>query len=94
MTGEISLRGRVLPVGGIKQKLFGAHRAGIREVLIPSRNRRDLDDVPPEILADVKVTLVSTVEDVVRAALLPPRQPDDQNSPDGPSSKAATSVAG
>ncbi len=75
MTGEISLRGRVLPVGGIKQKLFGAHRAGMREVLIPARNKRDLDDVPPEILAALKVTLVSTVEEVIRAALLPPRPP-------------------
>jgi ATP-dependent Lon protease len=82
----------VLPVGGIKQKLFGAHRAGIREVLIPARNRRDLDDVPPEVLADVKVTLVSTVAEVIHAALLPPvsRAPD----PDDPRDVAAPAVAG
>jgi ATP-dependent Lon protease len=72
MTGEISLRGRVLPVGGIKRKLFAAHRAGIKEVLIPARNRRDLEDVPPEILAELKVTLVSTVQEVLAIALLPP----------------------
>jgi ATP-dependent Lon protease len=47
----------------------------MREVLIPARNKRDLDDVPPEILAALKVTLVSTVEEVIRAALLPPRPP-------------------
>ncbi|MBK8941690.1 MAG: endopeptidase La [Polyangiaceae bacterium] len=72
MTGEISLRGRVLPVGGIKRKLFAAHRAGIREVIIPIRNRRDLDEIPPEILAELKVTPVSTVDDVLAIALLPP----------------------
>jgi ATP-dependent Lon protease len=93
MTGEISLRGRVLPVGGIKQKLFGAHRAGIREVLIPARNRRDLDDVPPEVLADVKVTLVSTVAEVIQAALLPPvtRAPDPEDAADV---NARTAVVG
>jgi ATP-dependent Lon protease len=93
MTGEISLRGRVLPVGGIKQKLFGAHRAGIREVLIPARNRRDLDDVPPEVLADVKVTLVSTVAQVIQAALLPPvtRAPDPEDAADV---NARTAVVG
>lgn len=81
MTGEISLRGRVLPVGGIKRKLFGAHRAGIREVLIPARNRRDLDDVPQEVLDDVKVTLVSTVQEVLAAALSgPPRRDSDDPS--------------
>ncbi len=72
MTGEISLRGRVLPVGGIKQKLFAAHRAGIKEVLIPFRNKRDLDDVPKEVTDNVKVTLVSTVDEVLAQALLPP----------------------
>jgi ATP-dependent Lon protease len=72
MTGEISLRGRVLPVGGIKQKLFAAHRAGIKEVLIPMRNKRDLDDVPKEVTESVKVTMVSTVDEVLALALLPP----------------------
>lgn len=70
MTGEISLRGRVLPVGGIKRKLIAAHRAGLKEVLIPTRNRRDLDDLPKEVLEELKVTLVSTVEDVLQVALV------------------------
>ncbi|HTJ81093.1 MAG TPA: S16 family serine protease, partial [Polyangiaceae bacterium] len=77
MTGEISLRGRLLPVGGIKQKLFAAHRAGIREVIIPARNRRDLDDVPEEVKSGLKVTLLSTVAEVLAIALLPPRAPTD-----------------
>ena len=61
-----------MPVGGIKRKLFAAHRAGIREVIIPIRNRRDLDEIPPEILAELKVTPVSTVDEVLAIALLPP----------------------
>jgi ATP-dependent Lon protease len=77
MTGEISLRGRLLPVGGIKQKLFAAHRAGIKEVIIPARNKRDLDDVPEEIKAGLKVTLLSTVAEVLAVALLPPRAASD-----------------
>ncbi|MFO0548206.1 MAG: endopeptidase La [Polyangiaceae bacterium] len=82
MTGEISLRGRVLPVGGIKQKLFAAHRAGLKEVLIPSRNRRDLEEVPPEVLADVKVTMVSTVAEVLAIALLPPVRQGEAEPPE------------
>ncbi|MBL9024210.1 MAG: endopeptidase La [Myxococcales bacterium] len=83
MTGEISLRGRVLPVGGIKQKLLAAHRAGLREVLIPERNRRDLDDVPPEVLRELKVTLVATVSDVLGLALLPADTDRDVSRPSG-----------
>jgi len=79
MTGEISLRGRVLPVGGIKQKLLAAHRAGIKEVLIPSRNRRDLDDLPANILEELKVTLVSTVDEVLPIVLMPPRRTDAES---------------
>jgi ATP-dependent Lon protease len=75
MTGEISLRGRVLPVGGIKQKLLAAHRAVIREVLIPARNKRDLDDLPPRVLEELKVTLISSVDEVLPIVLLPPRVP-------------------
>jgi len=73
MTGEISLRGRVMPVGGIKEKLLAAHRAGIKHVLIPERNRRDLDDVPEDVKNEVKITLVSTVEEVLPLVLEPPR---------------------
>ncbi len=80
MTGEISLRGLVLPVGGIKQKLLAAHRAGIREVLIPARNKRDLDDLPANVLQELKVTLVSSVEEVLPIVLLPPRSGESEGA--------------
>jgi len=74
MTGEISLRGRVMPVGGIKEKLLAAHRAGIKHVLIPGKNRRDLDDVPQDILDEMKVTLVNSMEEILPIVLQPPAQ--------------------
>jgi ATP-dependent Lon protease len=75
MTGEVSLTGRVLPVGGIKQKLLAAHRAGISTVLIPQRNEPDLDDVPAEIREKLTIHLVSDVRDVLRLALEPASAP-------------------
>jgi ATP-dependent Lon protease len=69
MTGEVSLTGRVLPIGGVKQKLLAAHRAGITTVLIPQRNEPDLDDVPAEVLAKLDVHPVSDVRDVLSLAL-------------------------
>jgi ATP-dependent Lon protease len=69
MTGEISLRGLVLPVGGIKEKTIAAHRAGIRKVLLPSRNRRDLEDIPPSVRQDLKIIFCESVDDVIREAL-------------------------
>jgi ATP-dependent Lon protease len=71
MTGEVSLTGRVLPIGGVKQKLLAAHRAGITTVLIPQRNEPDLDDVPAEVLAKLDVHPVSDVRDVLALALEP-----------------------
>jgi ATP-dependent Lon protease len=71
MTGEVSLTGRVLPIGGVKQKLLAAHRAGITTVLIPQRNEPDLDDVPAEVLEKLTVHPVSDVRDVLRLALEP-----------------------
>ena len=71
MTGEVSLTGRVLPIGGLKQKLLAAHRAGITTVLIPSRNEPDLDDVPAEVLAALTVHPVSDVREVISLALEP-----------------------
>jgi ATP-dependent Lon protease len=73
MTGEISLRGRVMPVGGIKEKLLAAHRAGIKHVLIPDKNRRDLDDVPDDVKNEVKITLVKTMDEILPLVLEPPR---------------------
>ena len=71
MTGEVSLTGRVLPIGGVKQKLLAAHRAGITTVLIPQRNEPDLDDVPAEVLEKLEVHTVGDVREVLRLALEP-----------------------
>jgi ATP-dependent Lon protease len=69
MTGEVTLRGQVLPVGGIKEKVLAAHRAGLRTVIIPKRNEKDLDDLPAEVRDEMKVVLVDRVEEVLDAAL-------------------------
>ncbi len=69
MTGEITLRGRVLPVGGIKEKVLAAHRAGITQVLIPVENRRELEDVPPEVKEDLEFHLVEHMDEVLKLAL-------------------------
>jgi len=71
MTGEVSLTGRVLPIGGVKQKLLAAHRAGLTTVLIPSRNEPDLDDVPATVREALTVRLVSDVREVLELALEP-----------------------
>lgn len=71
MTGEVSLTGRVLPIGGVKQKLLAAHRAGITTVVIPKRNEADLDDVPAEVLERLEVHPVSDVREVLQLALEP-----------------------
>jgi ATP-dependent Lon protease len=73
MTGEVTLQGRVLPIGGLKQKVLAAHRAGLTDVIIPERNRRDLDDVPAQILEKVRVHPVLTVKEVLDIALEPAR---------------------
>src|SRR5438045_1081037 len=75
MTGEISLRGRVLPVGGIKEKVLAAHRAGIRTIILPKDNERDLDDVPEDLRSDIHFVLAEHVDDVLNAALRPAREP-------------------
>ena len=71
MTGEVSLNGRVLPIGGVKQKLLAAQRAGLTEVFLPQRNEPDLDDVPAEVREALTVHVVGDVLDVVRGALTP-----------------------
>ncbi|HEX5289431.1 MAG TPA: endopeptidase La, partial [Streptosporangiaceae bacterium] len=75
MTGEVSLTGRVLPIGGVKQKLLAAHRAGITTVLIPQRNEPDLDDVPAEVLEKLEVHTMGDVRDVLALALEPAQVP-------------------
>jgi ATP-dependent Lon protease len=71
MTGEITLRGRVLPIGGIKEKVLGAHRAGIKHVIIPKANEADLEDVPDEVRETLTFYPVQTLEDVLKVALVP-----------------------
>jgi ATP-dependent Lon protease len=69
MTGEVTLQGRVLPIGGVKQKVLAAHRAGLREVILPRRNEGDLDDVPEQVREDITFHLVETVDEVLALAL-------------------------
>jgi ATP-dependent Lon protease len=71
MTGEVTLRGRVLPIGGVRQKVLAAHRAGLRTVILPARNGGDLEDVPEEVRADMTFHLVDRVGEVLDAALAP-----------------------
>jgi ATP-dependent Lon protease len=74
MTGEVTLQGRVLPVGGIKQKVLAAHRAGLTDVIIPARNAPDLDDVPQKVRDEVSFHPVYTIEEALAVALEPARE--------------------
>ena len=69
MTGEITLRGQVLPIGGLKEKLLAAHRGGIKHVLIPEENVKDLEEIPDNILRKISVHPVKTIEQVLELAL-------------------------
>ena len=71
MTGEVTLRGRVLPIGGVKEKLLAAYRAGIRTVLLPRENEKDLEDIPEHVLKTFTILFADTVTDVLKVALLP-----------------------
>jgi ATP-dependent Lon protease len=73
MTGEITLRGRVLPVGGLKEKVLGAHRAQIPELIIPRENEGDLDDLPDEVRRSLQFHLIDTLDQAIEIALRPPR---------------------
>lgn len=70
MTGEITLRGRVLPIGGLKEKILAAGKAGIRKVLVPGRNRKDVEEISGEIKSGIRICFVDTMEDVLREALV------------------------
>lgn len=72
VTGEISLRGRVLAVGGIKEKLLAALRHGVRHVVLPEANRKDLPDLPPEAREQIRAVFVRTVDEALSQALRPP----------------------
>jgi ATP-dependent Lon protease len=72
MTGEITLRGKVLPVGGIPTKVLAAHRYGLKRVILSERNRRDIDDIPAEVRDQVELLFADDVKDVLREALTAP----------------------
>ena len=93
MTGELTLRGRVLPIGGLKEKLLAAHRQGRKAVLIPSENARHLEDVPPEIREQLSIHLVSHMDEVIQLALtrMPvPLGPEGQVQGGSPRTNEAT----
>ena len=88
MTGEITLRGRVLPVGGLREKVLAAYRAGLKTVIIPERNVKDLVDIPKPVRTDVKIIPVKHMDEVLKIALAPeavakparPRRSKDQSN--------------
>ena len=95
MTGEITLRGQVLPIGGVKEKILAAHRNGLRTVILPKRNEQDLDDVPEEIKKSMKFVFVETVGDVIKSALetkkTAPAKKDSKSSGDSKTKKKVAS---
>jgi ATP-dependent Lon protease len=80
MTGEITLRGKVLPIGGVKEKLLAAHRAGIKTIILPRENEKDLQDIPKDILESMSINLVDTMDEVLTIALEQLPVPQDQVS--------------
>ena len=84
MTGEITLRGRVLPIGGLKEKILAAHRSGITTVIMPKENAKDLRDIPKRVLKTLKVVPVEHMDEVLRAALVLPRPEEFLTEPSVP----------
>ena len=72
MTGEITLRGRILPIGGLKEKALAAHRAGIRTVIFPKENEKDLENIPGHVLSEMDLRMVSHMDEVLAIALCQP----------------------
>ena len=77
MTGEVTLTGQILQIGGLKEKLLAAHRAGIKEVLIPKENEKDLVDMPKKIMDDIKITPVEHADQVIKIALTKELKPTE-----------------
>ena len=76
MTGEITLRGKVLPVGGVKEKILAAKRAGIKEILLSERNRKDIEEISQDYLKGIKIHFVDNVNEVLELALLKQKAQD------------------
>jgi len=93
MTGEITLRGKVLPIGGVKEKLLAAHRLGLRTVILPKDNEKDLADIPPEILAQMSIQLVESMDEVLQIALEQPLPAPGHPPVDGVEPKFGADVA-
>jgi ATP-dependent Lon protease len=70
MTGEITLRGKILPIGGLKEKILAAHRAGITTVIAPSRNKKDMVDVPKKVQRELNIIFADKMEDVLKTSLI------------------------
>ena len=93
MTGEITLRGRVLPIGGLKEKLLAALRGGITTVLIPSDNEKDLADIPDNVKRGIKIIPVKTVDEVLKHALVRPLVPIEWSEKESVPARAASEGA-
>ena len=75
MTGEVTITGQVLQIGGLKEKLLAAHRAGVKKVLIPKENEKDLVDIPKKVREDIKIIPVETADEVLKIALMKELKP-------------------
>ena len=94
MTGEITLRGRILPIGGLKEKILAAHRAMIKEVLIPRENQKDLKEIPSKILDEIEVSCVDHMDDVLKKALVLNDEQDLFREPEPPEKQQVVFAAG
>src|SRR4030095_13543058 len=88
MTGEITLRGQVLPIGGVKEKVLAGNRIGLKTIILPKRNEQDLDGVPEEIKKTMKFVFVESVDEVLDAALEPVRKPKEKKAKTTPKKSA------
>jgi ATP-dependent Lon protease len=78
MTGETTLRGRILPVGGVREKALAARRAGITTFILPRKNESDLEEIPKKLRRDLNIVMVDSVQDVIDTALLPPLEDEEK----------------
>lgn len=90
MTGEITLRGQVMPVGGIKEKMLAAHRAGLKTIILPKRNELDVEDVPEEVRKALTFVYAESVNDVLKAALEKPAKSSKRSKNGRKKSKSIT----